>query len=459
MSNAFGIAAVTAVMRDILSRRLVAAKAGGVVSAMAKVTAQPPDRIAVENGAESCLNLFLYEVAPNTGWAMEDHPSRGFDGRSVSNPMLALDLQYLLSAYGIEDMEAEVLLGHGMQALHESPGLSRAAIRKVLDPGPADGIGVLKKAFRERTVSLADQFESIKISPRYLKSDEMNKIWSSLNAHYRPSVVYQATVVLIESNARVRTPQPVLMRGTDDRGAFVQPSLLPPFPTLLAVRVAGGQPAARPDGKITLYGHHLAGTNVVVHFENPRLGIALTATGAALTAGPPNLGPDDFAADPALQFADMRIEVDLAQALPANTWAAGAFRVQVEVTRPGEAAPRSSNTLSVAIAPAFATAGPDKPLVVKGNNNSVSITLTCTPAIQPRQTASLVLGDQELAGPEFAAVTPKPMFKGVLPAAMLAPGTSHLARLRVDGVESLYIKHNPAPQPPEFDPAQRITMP
>src|SRR5262245_43959696 len=285
MSNAFAIAAVTALMRDLLNRRLTDAKAGGIVSPNATVTAQPPDRVPVENGADSRLNLFLYEVWPNSGWANDKLPSRDSQGRAVSNPALALDLQNLRSAYGLDDMEAEILLGHAMQALHETSGFSRATIRKILDPAPPDQPGLLPKKFRERAVTLADQIELIKISPRYLKSDEMSKVWTSFQAHYRPSVVYQATVVLIESNKAVRTAPPVLSRGTEDRGPRVQASLLPPFPALLAARLPDSQPAVRADGKLELFGHHLAGSGVVVHFDNARLQIHLTASGGALTVG------------------------------------------------------------------------------------------------------------------------------------------------------------------------------
>lgn len=458
MSNAFGVAAVTALLRDMLNRRLTAAKDGGIVNPNATVSAQPPDRIPVENGAESRLNLFLYEVWPNTGWANEDLASRDSEGRPVTNPKLALDLQYLLSAYGVDDMEAEILLGHAMEAFHQNPGLSRSAIRKLLDPGPPDNPGVLPKAFREKAVTLADQIELIKISPRYLKSEEMSKIWTSFQAHYRLSVGLQATVVLIESDKAVRTAPPVLTRGREDRGPRVQPNLLPPFPTLLAVRLPDRQPAVLSDGKIELFGHHLAG-DVVVRFANPRLGTEIIASGAALVIGAPDLKPEDFRENETLRLADTRIEVDLSQAVPANAWAAGNYGVDVEVIPPGETAARTSNVLGFAVAPSFAATGPNKPIVVIGPNNAVTITLTCSPKIQPIQPISLVIGDQELPGPAITAVTLKPVFKGTLPATMLGPGTSHLARLRVDGIDSLYIKRNPPPKPPEFDPAQRITMP
>lgn len=197
MSSAFGVAAVTAVMRAILSRRLADARAAGVVEPAARVTARPPDRVVETNGGESCLNLFLLEVAQNMAWGNRDLPSRGPDDRAVSNPVLALDLLYLLSAHGVEDLEPEILLGHAMQAFRESPVLSRAAIRALFDPGPTEDPLDLPRAFRERAITIADQIESIRITPYHLRTGDMARFWTSLSAHYRPSVAYQATVVLI----------------------------------------------------------------------------------------------------------------------------------------------------------------------------------------------------------------------------------------------------------------------
>ena len=48
-------------------------------------------------------------------------------GQRITNPPLALDLHYLLTAYGIAELQAEVLLGYGMQLLHEHPVLGREA--------------------------------------------------------------------------------------------------------------------------------------------------------------------------------------------------------------------------------------------------------------------------------------------------------------------------------------------
>jgi hypothetical protein len=202
VSNALGIAAVSAVLRDLLNNGLVDASVGDVT-----VSAQAPDRIDVENG-DVQLNLFLYQVTPNQGWRNVGLPSvDGAGATRLTNPPLALDLHYLLTAYGVADFEAEILLGYAMQVMHENPVLDRQAIRDSLSPGPVGG-GILPPALQTLTAGeLADQVEQIKITPQELSSEEISKLWSAFGAKYRPTAAYQASVVLIEGR---RTTEPGL---------------------------------------------------------------------------------------------------------------------------------------------------------------------------------------------------------------------------------------------------------
>lgn len=215
MSNALAIAAVTAVLKDLLNNALInhdlAANVEGVT-----VSAQPPDRIVSTQGGQlpSQLNLFLYQVVPNQGWRNVGLPSRDQRGERLTNPPLALDLRYLLTAYGANDLEAEILLGYGMQVLHETPVLTRDAIRRALAPeSPVSG-GILPPALRTLSAAdLADQVEQVKICPHHLNTEEMSHIWSALQAHYRPSTAYHVSVVLIESRRSTRSALPVRMHG------------------------------------------------------------------------------------------------------------------------------------------------------------------------------------------------------------------------------------------------------
>jgi len=443
MSDAFAIAAVTACMSHLLRQRLADATASGIVNANATVSAQPPDRISQdEQQPISRLNLFLYEVSSNAGWANAHQPSRDLGGARVANPFLALDLHYLVSAFGIADFESEILLAHAMQLFHETPGLSRAAIREVLDPGPPDAPMRLPQAFRQRAVALAEQIERITITPRFLKTDEMSKIWTSLQAHYRSSMAYDVTVVLIESTKPARSAPPVLTRGAGDRGVAVGANLLPPVPTLAAVEVAGGQPVATFGDTITLRGHHLDRANVSARFRNQRLERDLTVASTSTAT---------------------QADAVLANATPANTWAAGVYDAQLEVTRAGEANPRRTNILPLVLAPSIKK-NSAAPTVLPGNR--LRVKLECIPPLRVRQSASLFVGAHELpmkapAGPP-ADVT-KPTFVGPLPSDMLVSGRQHLLRLRVDGIESRHIllpkSTDPHGTPPRFDPDQLLTIP
>ena len=138
MSSPLAIAAVTAALKDLLNDGLLNHDLSSVGSFT--VSALPPDRIATGNTEPNQLNLFLYQVTSNQGWRNEGLPTRNPAGQLVGGPKLALDLHYLLTAYGSQDMNAEILLGYAMLLMHETPVLTRAALRNVLAPvDPVDG--------------------------------------------------------------------------------------------------------------------------------------------------------------------------------------------------------------------------------------------------------------------------------------------------------------------------------
>jgi hypothetical protein len=175
----------------------------------------------------------------------------------LSNPPLALDLHYLITAYGRSDFQAEILLGYAMHLLHERPMLDRPAIRRALNPSPLD-VSMLPPAFQVLTASdLADQVEAIRITPMVMPVEEMSKLWAAIQSHYRPSAAYQVSVVLIEAKRHASTPLPVLSRGPvdpvshRDRGIVVNADMLPPLPTLFAA-----EPRAKTDGRASRRNGH-----------------------------------------------------------------------------------------------------------------------------------------------------------------------------------------------------------
>lgn len=435
MSNALAIAGVTAVLRDLLNDGLINNSISGTLGNAVTVSVLAPDRVVAANGTEnSQLNLFLHQVTPNLGWRNEGLPSRDASGRSrLSNPPLALDLHYLLTAYSAGDLHAEILLGYGMQLLHEMPVLTRRAIETAIRPAPDVGDG-LPPALRALADSgLESQIEQIKITPEYLTTDEMSKIWTAIQSHFRPSAAYRVTVVLIQREDPARIPLPVLSRGAvdpstgRDRGVVVRTGVLPPFPTIDAVAPEGGQPAAIIDQEVTLSGHHLDGDDREVVLENDRYQIAetLPATGASRSD--------------ALTFTIPEAQMD---AFPA-----GIYRINARLVRPGDDAARSSNRLALTVAPSL----PGLPMTVnRAGDGTASFTLDIHPPLWRGQTAVLSLGQQEYLPQEWEEGDTQLEF-----VIEQAPIGAHLAVLRVDGVGSPIIDRSATP-PTFLD--QRITI-
>ena len=130
MSSPLAIATVTAVLKDLLNDGLVNSDLSASVGTRHRVARCRPTGSPPATQEPSQLNLFLYQVTPNPGWRNADLPSRDGGGARVTSPPLALDLHYLLTAYGADDLDAEILLGYAMQLLHERPVLTAALIRK-----------------------------------------------------------------------------------------------------------------------------------------------------------------------------------------------------------------------------------------------------------------------------------------------------------------------------------------
>ncbi|HKE00071.1 MAG TPA: DUF4255 domain-containing protein [Planctomycetota bacterium] len=223
MSNALAIASVTAVLKDLLNNGVIDHQLSGVVGEVV-VSALPPDRVLVAGQPEtSRINLFLYRVTPNQSWRNEGLPSHASNGDRVSNPPLGLDLHYLVSAYGASELHAEILLGYALQLLHETPVLTRDAIRRTLaPPSPVPGADpILPPPWNALVASeLADQVELIRLTPQTLSTEEVSKLWSAIQSHYRPTAAYQASVVLIESRRSTGAALPV---ANDRRKVYVVP--------------------------------------------------------------------------------------------------------------------------------------------------------------------------------------------------------------------------------------------
>ena len=276
MSNALAIASVTAVLKDLLNNGVIDHQLSGVVGEVT-VSALPPDRLLIAGQAEtSRINLFMYHVTPNQGWRNVALPSRNADGDRTSNPPLGLNLHYLLSTYGANEFDAEVLLGYAMQLLHETPVLTRESIRRTLAPAsPVNGAALPPPLNALVASELADQVEQIRVVPQPMNIEEVSKLWTAIQSHYRPTAAYQASVVLIESRRSARSALPV---ANDKRRIFVVPFRFPAIEDI--VSTLGDRAPIAVGSTIAIRGRDLLGDITVVNLHGVEIVPPASATAA-----------------------------------------------------------------------------------------------------------------------------------------------------------------------------------
>jgi len=422
VSSPLAIGAVSAVLRNLLDNGFIDVGTGPV-----KVMAVAPDLVKLDDPeAPPSLNLFLWRVTRNQGWANAALPAFDGNGTRLTNTPLALDLHYLLTAYGSSDFQAEILLGYAMHLLHERPVLDRAAIRRALDPSPL-GPTILPPAFQALTASdLADQLDAVTITDESLDNEELARVWTAIQTHYRPSTAYRVTVVLIEARKPTREALPVLTRDVE-----VVADLVPPYPTIETIETVKA-PAARLGEKITISGHDLEGTSTVVRLMHHMLD------------GPHEItvGTSD---DPDA------IDVTLPSGPTAEAdWPAGIYTVTVELIRPTDTKPRESNVAALLLAPEPLL--PPSTIARDAGTGDVTVTLDVRPEVRPGQEAQLVLGgDGALADAIATSSSTLTFHLGDVPSG------PQWVRLTVDGVESLLVDRSA--DPPAFDSSQSVAVP
>ena len=258
MSTALAIAATTRVLGSVILQGIQSAESAtpglsGILGSAPAMTSRAPDQLETGDAEVAQLSLFLYHVTYNQGWREVGLPSRNGSGAGIDRPPLALDLHYLLIAYGNSEYVPQILLGLGMQALHETPFLYRQQIINVFT-GPA--LNQVDTALA--TANLADQIEMIKVTPEPLSVEDLSKLWTAFGGKFRPAAGFEATVVLIESTAPVQAALPVLSRNLQVL-QLLQPSITAVSPLYL--------PWAS-SLSLTLTGTNLTGPGTEVVFDN-----------------------------------------------------------------------------------------------------------------------------------------------------------------------------------------------
>lgn len=191
MSNALAIATVTQALALLIENNL----RPEIDMAVSVETRKPP----AEPPTEPTITVFLYQVAPNPSMRNTDLPSRGPHGQLWARPTAALDLNYLISAYGEEtELVGQRLIGCVVRTLQEIPVLPIELIEQAAERPYLSGS------------DLAESAQKVRFTPIQMDIDETSKLWGMLHqTPYSVSATYQGSLVFIDGREQPEPAKPV----------------------------------------------------------------------------------------------------------------------------------------------------------------------------------------------------------------------------------------------------------
>ncbi|MGW2705645.1 DUF4255 domain-containing protein [Streptomyces sp. NPDC001340] len=191
MSNALALAHVSQALALLIESHLQPDIDMAVKVEPRKPPTEPP--------TDPTISVFLYQVTPDTSQRNNDLPTRAPDGRLVRRAAAALDLQYLITAYGDEtELVGQRLIGSVVRTLHEIPVL------------PKDVIELAGEKPYLAGSNLAEAAQRVRFTQSVMDIDETSKLWGMLyQTPYALSVVYQASLVFIDGRETPAPAKPV----------------------------------------------------------------------------------------------------------------------------------------------------------------------------------------------------------------------------------------------------------
>ena len=249
MSNGLEIAAVTAIFKNLLEDGLVQ---NAALSSMGNVlvTTLPPDQISIGVDGQPQLNLFLYQVSQNRNADLAKSDRSLHHQTSTEEdvlPPLAINLHYVLTAYGNKDFQTEIMLGYVMQLMHQTPVLSNARIRAALNHvATINRSGLLAQAIDSTSIeALTEHLEQVRIAPNLFDTEQMSRMWSLFQGSYRPSITYEVSMVFSKSQKHSFAP-------ASSEEALNQPQIKKIVPRLTNSEIVAGS-------TLIIYGKNLKG--------------------------------------------------------------------------------------------------------------------------------------------------------------------------------------------------------
>ncbi|MFE0374330.1 DUF4255 domain-containing protein [Streptomyces inhibens] len=191
MSNALAVATVTQALALLIEHNLHPE----IDMAVSVETRKPPS----DPPTDPTITVFLYQVTHNPSMRSNDLVTRASDGTLLKRPAAAIDLHFVISAYGEEtELVGQRLIGSVVRTLHEIPVLPRELIEEAAQRPYLEGS------------DLTESLQKVRFTPTQMDVDETSKLWGMLNnTPYSLSVVYQASLVLLDGHQKPVPAKPV----------------------------------------------------------------------------------------------------------------------------------------------------------------------------------------------------------------------------------------------------------
>jgi len=397
MSDYLAVGGVSAVLKSLLTTALSQGGPSTILGGASGITNVAPDLIKTGPDESAQINLFLYYASINPALRNLDQPARRASGERLGNPPLAINLHYLVTAYGGNPFDAEILLAWAMQVFHSTPVVPRNAIEQAL----ADLVSVHPASPEQTLISgstLPNQMENIRITPETLTTEEIYRLWTAFQTNYRPTTSYQVSVVVIQDTQSFASNLPVQRRSV-----LALPLISPLIESITPAMIASGQ-------TLTLTGSNFLGDTAAstqVSFDGGATVAAATVQDACVRVVVPS----------ALQAGTHSVRVLRSVTFPSSTKAHSGF---------------ASNPVPFQLIPVIQI--PVTPPIKAKQGKP--LTLTLNPAVGVLQNAVVYIGDQAVPVPARPLSGPASSTQiTVTVPNTIAVGTYPL-RVEVDGAQS-----------------------
>jgi hypothetical protein len=397
MSDYLAVGGVTAVMKALLNTGLSEGGPATVLASPPGITNKAPDLIVTGPDEPAQLNLFMYYSSINPALRNNNLPSMDSSGTQLSNPPLAINLHYLVTAYGANPFDPEILLAFAMQVFHNTPVVPRSVIQSALTALASGTPSNEQKLISAST--LASQIEHIRITPETLTTEEIYRLWTAFQTSYRPTTSYQVSVVVIQGTQSYQSNLPV-----QQRSLMALPSIGPVISGVSPSMVAPGQTLII-SGSNFLNG---APSNTLVSFDEAKPVPVSTVQGNCVRVTVPST----------MESGICNVRVICNVTFPSSSTAHPCF---------------ASNPVPFQLIPVIQPPASPPYKATQGG----ALKVTVSPAIGSQQTVVVYVGSQAISPPQGPLITPPTTSNTVT---VTVPPTiavgNYPLRVEVDGAQS-----------------------